>query len=202
MKKFVRTAVATEGYQEITKVGGNYICHLEGEEQEGGLTSCWECIETEEPNIEALKVELAEYKSARNAATLSNAIKAKQKEINKFDSSSAVNAFTIKQNGAKVLDYWINRDLRTSLEGDVVTASATSETYKFDVRELGVSFNLNCTKFLQALAELRTYAYTAYNVTSQHLAAVQALTTVEEVEAYDYTVGYPEKLEFDLADLV
>lgn len=40
------------------------------------------------------------------------------------------------------------------------------------------------------------YARECWNVTESHLAAAASLTTVEEMKAYDYTVGYPEKLSF------
>ena len=38
----------------------------------------------------------------------------------------------------------------------------------------------------------------SYNATQEHIAAVKALATKEEVEAYDYTSGYPDKLVFNL----
>ena len=38
------------------------------------------------------------------------------------------------------------------------------------------------------------YADACFIVTERHKIAVKALQTVEEVEAYDYTTGYPEKL--------
>lgn len=37
-----------------------------------------------------------------------------------------------------------------------------------------------------------------YNVTEEHKAAVNTLTTIEEVDAYDYKTGYPEKLSFEV----
>ena len=74
--------------------------------------------------------------------------------------------------------------------------------YVFDIREMGVSLSLDCQKFLDALTTLREYAYTAYNATSRHLAAIDALGTKEAVESYDFTTGYPSKLEFNLEDLI
>lgn len=119
-----------------------------------------------------------------------------------YDCSDAVNSFVITKNGIKVTDYWISRDLRTSLEGDVTAAASVGDTYKFDIRELGITLELNCRKFLEALSMLRRYAYTAYNVTSTHEAAINALTNVEDVEGYDFTHGYPEKLIFEITDLM
>jgi len=34
------------------------------------------------------------------------------------------------------------------------------------------------------------------------MAAINAFESVEDVEAYDYTVGYPPQLEFNIEDLV
>jgi hypothetical protein len=48
------------------------------------------------------------------------------------------------------------------------------------------------------LSALEVYAVDCYNVTTDHIYAIQSLTTIEEIEAYDYTVGYPEKLTFEL----
>jgi hypothetical protein len=42
------------------------------------------------------------------------------------------------------------------------------------------------------------YAVTCAGVTAQHKAAVNALTTVEEVEGYDFERLYPEKLIFNV----
>lgn len=132
--------------------------------------------------------------------------RAKQEKIDallEYDSSDAVNSFELRQGGVKMTDYWLPRDLRTSLDGDVRACQASGHaTYNFDIRELGVTLPLDCAKFLAALTTLREYAYTAYNVTSQHMAAIGRLATVGEVEAYDYTVGYPPKLTFNVEDLV
>lgn len=45
---------------------------------------------------------------------------------------------------------------------------------------------------------LEVYAIDYFNKTTDHIFAVNNLTTVEEIEAYDYRVGYPEKLTFEL----
>ena len=49
---------------------------------------------------------------------------------------------------------------------------------------------------LRMLNEIEMYALNCYNVTQSHIAAVRALQTIEEIENYDYTIGYPEKLSF------
>ena len=44
------------------------------------------------------------------------------------------------------------------------------------------------------LAKIQRYADACYMVTQGHRKDIEALTTAEDVEGYDYTQGYPEKL--------
>ena len=204
MRRFVRTSVPVEGYEQVKKVGEKWLVHLEGTpagEQQDTL-ECYECMTTEEPDIAELTAELQTWKAYVAERELAVVKMVKKQELTEYDSSSAVNSFEIRRGGEKITDYWIGRDLRTSLEGDVKAAKEVGSTYDFDVRELGITLTLDCEKFLAALEVLRRYAYTAYNVTSRHLAAIDALGTKEAVESYDFTTDYPEKLVFNLEDLI
>ena len=202
MRRFVRTSVPAEGYEQVKKVGEKWLVHLEGTPVEGGLIECYECMTDGEPDIAELTAELQTWKAYVAERELAVAKMVKKQELTEYDSSSAVNSFEIRRGGEKITDYWIGRDLRTSLEGDVKAAKEVGSTYDFDVRELGITLTLDCEKFLTALEVLRRYAYTAYNVTSRHLAAIDALGTKEAVESYDFTTGYPEKLVFNLEELI
>lgn len=194
--------VPTEGYAEVEQMGGKYIVRLEPVVNDNGTTSCYETMVDGEPDMAEIRADLVIWKKYRSVRDLAAVKAEKLAEINAYDTSPAVNSFEIRSGGIKVTDYWLDRDLRTSLEGDVIACSSESETYKFDIRELGVTLVLNCNKFLAALSVLRKYAYTAYNVTSQHMANVNALASVSEVESYDHTQGYPEKLVFNIEDLM
>lgn len=200
MRKFMKTTVPTDGYGQVKKVGDRWIVHLEPM-VDGNATVCYECVVDAEPDIAVLTGELAEWKAYIAGKELEIKKMVKIKELEEYDKSVAVNSFAIKMNGEKLTDYWLDRDLRSSLKDDVETAAEYGDTYNFDVRELGITLPLNCNKFLAALKELRVYAYTAFNVTSRHRAAINALTTVADVEAYDFTQGYPLKKEFNVEDL-
>lgn len=204
MRQFVRTSVPTEKYQEVKKVGERYVCHFEPvEDKEVGVMKCYECIVAEEPDMEALRADLATWKAYLTQKELELAKKSKVKEVLEYDVSPNVNSFTITKNGEKVTDYWIDAQTRATLGGAVRSALAIGKTvYNFDVRELGITLPLNCEKFLSALNRLENYACAAYNMTSRHIAAVNALKTVEEVEAYDFHVGYPEKLTFEVTEMM
>ena len=203
MIQFIKTIIPAQDYQEVQKLGQMYVVHLDREDDpETGSTTCYECMVEGTPDMEAIAADLEVYKAKIAEIGLRIAKDEKCKEISNYDTSENVNSFEIWRGGEKFTDYWIDRDLRTSLEGDVKACKEISNTYKFDIREFGVTLELNCDKFLAALTLLRQYAYTAYNVTSQHLANVKNLTTEEEVQNYDYTQNYPQKLIFNLEDLV
>lgn len=198
----MKISVSTDEYTEVKQVGSRYIVHLEGVPSGDSTTVCYECMTDEEPDITILTEELAEYKAYISSLELQNAKDSKIRELMEYDSSSAVNSFEIRRHGVKLIDYWIPRDLRTSLEGDVTAAAKIGDTYKFDIREMGITLTLNCNKFLEALSTLRIYAVECFNQTSAHLAAIKLLPVLEDVEGYDFTIGYPDKLVFNIDELV
>lgn len=120
-------------------------------------------------------------------------------EINEYDSSKEVNICYIKTS-LDTIPYWANKTERSSLKSAIQDCIAMGrETYRLDLREVGVSVDINCEKLLSMLSALEVYAIDCYNKTTDHIYAVNTLTTVEEIEAYDYRVGYPEKLTFTLS---
>jgi hypothetical protein len=119
-------------------------------------------------------------------------------EINEYDSSKEVNICYIKTS-LDTIPYWANKTERSSLKSAIQDCIAMGrETYRLDLREVGVSVDIACEKLLQMLSALEVYAIDCYNKTTDHIYAVNNLTTVKEIEAYEYRVGYPEKLEFIL----
>ena len=57
-----------------------------------------------------------------------------------------------------------------------------------------MKYDLPIAAAQQMLSDLELYALACYNVTQQHLAAVDKLSDVGTVEKYNYKTGYPEKL--------
>lgn len=49
---------------------------------------------------------------------------------------------------------------------------------------------------LQMLSALELYAMECYNVTAQHLATVKKLEDLNRIYNYNYTKGYPKRLNF------
>lgn len=122
----------------------------------------------------------------------------KIREIEDYDSSSSVNECFISYGGQK-LPYWVSKSERNDLKSAINDCILLGkDSYRLDIRELMVSINVKCNDLLQMLSALELYAIECYNKTTDHIFAVNNLQTIEEVENYDYTQGYPNKLTFEL----
>ena len=64
------------------------------------------------------------------------------------------------------------------------------------IRSNGIPFELKLVDAIQMLNAIELYASACYDNTQKHVAAINALTTAEEVEVYNYRTGYPAKLRF------
>ena len=120
---------------------------------------------------------------------LKQAIENKVAEIKEYDKSPAVNSF--KLNG---MDAWINREDRIGTSRAIQLDKENGQT-ESEIWLNGVCLNVNCDMALEMLGKVGFYAYKAYNRTQTHIHAVRGLKSVEEVQKYDYTQGYPEKLD-------
>ena len=125
-----------------------------------------------------------------DAEKLAAAKAEKLMQIMNYDASPNVEQFTI--NGTPM---WLNHEVRQQIKTSVEAYKATGAetvTKIFD----GVEYTFPCETWLQMLAALEVYAAEALNATERHKINVQQMTSVEDVEDYDYTEGYPAKLEF------
>lgn len=62
----------------------------------------------------------------------------------------------------------------------------------------GVAFSLPVDTAISMLSQLELYAKSCYNQTERHKMNIAACETIEEVESYDITTGYPDQLSFTL----
>ena len=147
---------------------------------------------TEEQLIEAGYQEWVEPEIEPYVPSLEEVISNKIYEINEYDTSDQVNSFTI--NG---ISGWIDRNTRVALLHaiDVVEQSGGNE-YTVWFNEVPMTLPINVIK--QFLNALELYAIGAFNVTNRHIMNVKKLETLEEVENYDFTRGYPEKVSIEV----
>lgn len=111
------------------------------------------------------------------------------KAVTSYDSSSAVNEFSYRG-----VPLWLDKETRTGL---VVRFNAEEMMGKTETKLWAgtVGFDMSITDGRQMLYAVEIYASQCYDTTASHKAAVDELKTTDEVVAYDYTVGYPSKLE-------
>ena len=121
---------------------------------------------------------------------LQRAKSSKLSQIDDYNNSSNVNSFIIKGN-----EMWLSVEERQQIATQINANEAVGRT-EMTKWYNGIEFTFQLAQWKQMLMMLEVYAGDALNVTEAHKAAVKALSTVDEVEAYDYTKGYPEKLHF------
>jgi hypothetical protein len=115
--------------------------------------------------------------------------------IEAHDKSPVVNSFSIGG-----LSMWLDRETRVGLERAIDTDQALGRetTVIWHEGTPPVRFELPIALAEGMLLQLEAYAKETFNRTQSHKAAVYSLATIAEIEAYDYTAGYPDKLVFDL----
>ena len=130
-----------------------------------------------------------ETPSAKMPTDIDMAKAAKIAEIAAYSDSDAVNSLTF--NGLKT---WLTRTVRDGYDTSITAAKNLGEpnvTFMVGDNEM----QLPVEQARRVLDLVQRYADACYLVTERHKIAVRALQTVDEVEKYDYTTGYPEKLK-------
>ena len=143
---------------------------------------------------------IAENKKKYEGKTLEEAKEMLLAEIDAYDQSSAVNGFYL--NG--LLIPWSkddpsspNVDKRMGLRQNIADKVALGEE-NISIWMKGMSFTMPCAQAEVLMRSIENYAYECFNVTAAHKKAVSELTTIEEVEKYDITAGYPAQLKMEV----
>jgi hypothetical protein len=109
-----------------------------------------------------------------------------------------VNGFNII-NGEDTIIAWLTPSERANYRSSIDAAELVGvENLQLYVGEMPVTLPTQSAKMM--LAQIQLYADQCFIVTKQHIAAVAALETIEAVDAYDNTVDYPSKPEFNLTN--
>lgn len=123
--------------------------------------------------------------------SLEEAWRQKLQEIDAYDVSPEVNGFIL--GGARM---WLDKATRVGLANSIAIEEAAgreaTSLWFNDTR-----YDLPIAAARQMLAAVELYALDCYNVTASHRHAVSQLTTIDEIDAYDYRTGYPAQLNLD-----
>lgn len=131
-----------------------------------------------------------EAPKATEADIIVEAIDRKREEILEYDSSIEVNSFYLGET-----QMWLDKSTRACLllriqAEQAVGAETTSVWYG------GNEYTFPLEAAVNMLYALELYAAKCYDNTQRHLAVMAELTNTADIESYDYTTGYPEKLRF------
>lgn len=197
MKKtigFVRTSIPADLFKKKYALGGLTIYHLDERlDVEMNAYECWECsVRSGEYTQDEVIAAFEEFKAKLAASELATTKAQKIAEIDAYDTSSAVNGFTL--NGATV---WLDKATRVGLMNSTSITKAMGQPTT--TLWLGESkMEVPCDTAIQLLSALEMYALECFNVTAAHKKAVSELTTIGEVEKYDITAGYPAQLKMEV----
>lgn len=187
---FIKTIIPEAAFKKQYELGSLMIYHIgEALNKELGAYECYECsMAVSSFDEEEVQKAFVEFTAKMDVLKLEQAKVNKIAEITAYDKSPAVNAFYL--NGEQ---HWLDFNLRDRVfdGNERIAYKGREETSlwldgKCFVMPIAAAQDLICT--------IEVYAKDCYNVTATHQAEVNKLTTIEEVEAYDYKTGYPEKL--------
>ena len=133
-----------------------------------------------------------EDKTALYTNYLNMCKRVKLAEVDRYDHSEQVNGFYIGDTHA-----WLDKATRVGLANSIAIEKAAGKT-ETTLYLNGKVLTIDIERAQQMLAALELYALDCYRQTEEHKVAINALTTIEEAEDYDYTQGYPEKLHFEV----
>lgn len=134
----------------------------------------------------------AENKKKYEGKTIEEAKGMLLAEIEAYDTSPAVNGFSL--NNTVV---WLDKATRVGLMNSTsITKAMGQATTTLWLGESKMEFP--CDTAIQLLSALEMYALECFNVTAAHKKAVSELASIEEVEKYDITAGYPAQLKMEV----
>lgn len=191
---FVSTLIPADKFKKKYELGGVTIFHI-GEvfDNENRAYKCFECsIATAAFNEDEVKAAFEVFKGRLEASELATAKAQKIAEIDAYDTSSAVNGFIL--NGERV---WLDFELRDRVYQGNERLRRIGRTVT--TLWLGKQcYNLSIEQAQNIISHIEAYAKDCYNVTAAHKKAVSELTSIEEVEKYDITAGYPAQLKMEV----
>ena len=187
---YIITSIKKDELKKVEKVFGKYIVTVG--EHASWLGDGFVEVAQKAYDRQPTEDEISEFEKTYYNARLDAAKRDKLAEISEYNTSENVDGFLL--NGTR---HWLTleerKSAKLSTDAHITLGHETTEQYLS-----GVPYTLPCQTLILMLAQLEVYALECLNNALRQKAEVEALTTVEEVEAYDITQGYPEMLSFTI----
>lgn len=124
--------------------------------------------------------------------TLEDAKREKLHEIDSYDNSEEVNSFTINN----TISAWFSSEERSGYKNSIDSAKVLGvKELSLFVGDKLITVSVEEAEYM--LASIQLYADSCFMVTKRHKIEIESLESIEEVDEYNYKVGYPERLNFN-----
>ena len=191
---FIKTFIPQGDFREKYEHGGMIVRHLAAVlDEKMGAYECYECtVPIGEYDEGEIQKAFAEFSVKMDALKLKQAKVDKIAEIAAYDTSDKVNGFIL--NGQIV---WLDKATRVGLmNSTTIERDLGQETTELWLGEHNLI--IKCDLAIQLLQQLEVYALKCFNVTATHKKEVNNLSTIEEINSYDITKDYPDKLVINI----
>ena len=191
---FVKTFIPAKDFVAVEKVGNKMLVRFDAvKDADMDAYSCIEgSVSASEYNEQEVRREYNAWKQKWAEKALVLAKKAKIAEIAAYDTSDKVNGFIL--NGQIV---WLDKATRVGLmNSTTIERDLGQETTELWLGEHNLI--IKCNLAIQLLQQLEVYALKCFNVTATHKKEVNNLSTIEEINSYDITKDYPDKLVINI----
>ena len=191
---FVKTFIPVKDFVAVEKVGNKMLVRFDAvKDADMDAYSCVEgSVSASEYNEQEVRREYNVWKQKCTEKALVLAKKAKIAEIAAYDTSDQVNGFIL--NGQIV---WLDKATRVGLmNSTTIERDLGQETTELWLGEHNLI--IKCDLAIQLLQQLEVYALKCFNVTATHKKEVNNLSTIEEINSYDITKDYPDKLVINI----
>lgn len=192
MKTYTKTVISESEYKHIQHLHTNIYRVMVRESVQDGMLTVATAKYDHEPTEDEIVADYNASVEAVNLMALQQAQRQKLVAISEYNTSENVDGFIL--NGTR---HWLTleerKSAKLSTDAHITLGHETTEQY-LD----GKLYTIPCQTLLLMLAQLEVYALNCLNNALRQKAEVEALTTVEEVEAYDITQGYPDMLSFTI----
>lgn len=188
---FIKDISAETQFESIERRNGVYVATFLLSETEDTIRIATARYASK-PTEEQVQTDFAEWEARHTALLLNAAKQRKLQEITDYNTSDNVDAFLL--NGDK---HWLTRDERAMAK---LSTEARQRLGHYSTEQClgGKFYTIPCDTLLTMLARLEDYALACFNYAIRQQAEVNALTSLEEVENYDVTKGYPAMLTFTI----
>ena len=191
---FIKTIIPEAAFRKQYELGSLMIYHIgEALNKELGAYECYECsMAVSSFDEEEVQKAFVEFTSKIDALKLEQAKVDKIAEIAAYDTSDKVNGFIL--NGQIV---WLDKATRVGLmNSTTIERDLGQETTELWLGEHNLI--IKCDLAIQLLQQLEVYALKCFNATATHKKEVNSLSTIEEINSYDITKDYPDKLVINI----